>query len=108
MNAELRQRRALILGWRMRRPARVRLLVALIAELTALGLPVVVDTITPAVRIRTGLIVPVLYVTVDPSGGYFEWRGGYHRHRTHDPGGAAERITAYINARAALWVGELS
>jgi hypothetical protein len=92
----------------MRRHARVGLLVALAGELSALGLCVVVDDITPAVRIRTGLVVPVLYVTVDPSGGYFEWRGGYHRHPTHDPGGAAERIAAYIDARAALWVGELS
>ena len=108
MNAELRRRRVLIMGSRIRRRARVRLLVALVGELTALGLPMVVDIITPAVRIRTGLIVPVLYVTVDPSGGYLEWRGGYHRHPAHDPGGAAGRIAAYINARVALWVGELS
>jgi hypothetical protein len=105
MSAVLRRRRVLIVG---RRCGRVRLLIALVGELSALGLVVMVDNITPAVRIRTGLIVPVLYVTVDPSGGYFEWCGGYHRHPAHDPHSAAERIADYIDARAALWVGELS
>jgi hypothetical protein len=110
MSTALRRRRALIAG---RRCARVRLLVALVGELSALDLVVMVDNITPAVRIRTGLIVPVLYVAVlyvavDPSGGYFEWCGGYNRHPAHDPHGAAERIADYIDARAALWAGALS
>ena len=99
MGAWLHRLGKVILRRRERIRRHTRLLVHLADALTELGFPVSFGDGRSAVYIRTGLMIPVLCVTVDATGAFFEWRHGYNRHQADDPEGAARRIVAYIKAR---------
>jgi hypothetical protein len=106
VNADLM--RCIVVRRRLRRVGRVRLLAELAGELAALGLCVSIGDARPGLYVRTGRMVPVLCVTVDVSGAFFEWRGAYNRHAADDPAGAARQILAYINARGSRRSGRPS
>ncbi len=99
MGARLRRWGSVVLQRQVRFRRRTRLLENLAESLIELGLPVSFSDGGAAVYIRTGLMIPVLSVTVDSAGAFFEWRYGYNRHPADDPAGTAQRIVAYIKAR---------
>jgi hypothetical protein len=77
----------------------LRLISGLCRELAKLGLNVGMSDARPAVVIRTGLINPPLWITVDASGEFFEWRDADEQHPVTDLAGAAARIAEHIRNR---------
>jgi hypothetical protein len=67
-------------------------------ELVKLGLGVGLSDARPAVVIRTGPGNPVLLITVDASGEFFQWCDARERHPVTDPAGAAAHVAEYVRA----------
>ena len=79
------------------RDAELEALAVLCRELAALGLSLGLSDARPAVVIRMKGMSP-LWVTVDASGGFFEWSDPVERHVAEDPAGAAVQLREHINA----------
>jgi hypothetical protein len=76
----------------------LELVVELCRPLAKIGLNVGMSDARPAAVIRTRN-EPSLWITVDPSGEYFEWDEAQHRHPTTDPAGAAALVLDQVEAR---------
>jgi hypothetical protein len=75
------------------------LLTELCRALAKLGLSVGLVDARPAVVIHSP---QPLWITVDPSGEFFEWHEAQHQHPATDPTGAAALVSERINAQRSL------
>jgi hypothetical protein len=75
---------------------KLELITGLCRELAKFGLSVGLGDARPAVVIRTG--PEPLWITVDASGGFFEWCDAEERHPVTDPAGAAAHVVEYVRA----------
>jgi hypothetical protein len=72
------------------------LLTGLCRALAELGLSVGLVDARPAVVIHSPRS---LWITVDPSGEFFEWRNADQRHPVTDPAGAAALVSEHVKAQ---------
>lgn len=72
---------------------------ALCREIAKLGLNVGMSDARPAAVIRTAVVNPPLWITVDLGRQYFEWRDAEYRHAVADVSGAAARIAQHVRDR---------
>jgi hypothetical protein len=75
----------------------LELIIDLCRPLAKIGLNVGMSDARPAAVIRTR-DEPSLWITVDPSGEFFEWHEAQHRHPVTDPGGAAALVSEQVKA----------
>jgi hypothetical protein len=82
----------------LRSQAELRLITELCRALADLGLGVGMSDARPAavIHIRDE---PSLWITVDPSGEFFEWNEAQHRHPASDPAGAAALVSEHVKAQ---------
>ncbi|GAA4510805.1 hypothetical protein GCM10023191_073960 [Actinoallomurus oryzae] len=73
----------------------LRLITGLCRELAKLGLNVGMSDARPAVLVRKQG-EPVLMITMDGSGGFFEWSEGENRHPAIDMAGAAAAVSEHV------------
>lgn len=71
-------------------------LTELCRALAELGLNVGLADARPAIVIRSP---EPLWITVDPSGEFFEWYEAQHRHPVTDPAGAAALVSEQVKAQ---------
>jgi hypothetical protein len=76
----------------------LELVVELCRPLAKIGLNVGMSDARPAavIRTRNG---SSLWITVDPSGEFFEWDEAQHRHPVTDPAGVAALVSEQVKAR---------
>ncbi|HEY0541325.1 MAG TPA: hypothetical protein VGD53_23345 [Actinoallomurus sp.] len=74
------------------------LITGLCRRLAMMSLNVGMSDAQPAAVIRTRN-EPSLWITVDPSGEYFEWHEAQHQHPVTDFAGAAALILEYVKAQ---------
>jgi hypothetical protein len=78
---------------------KLRVLAALCRELAELGLNVGMSDAKPAISARFGRLAPRLWISVNPTGEFFEWcRDTRDRHAVADPKGAARQIADHVTA----------
>jgi hypothetical protein len=83
----------------MHRDPELVLLTELCRALAELELSVGLLDARPAIVIRSP---EPLWITVDPSGEFFEWREADQRHPVTDPAGAAALVSEQVKAQRSL------
>ena len=76
----------------------LELIAELCRPLAKIGLNVGMSDARPAVVVRTRN-EPSLWITVDPSGEFFEWNEAQQRHPVADPSGAAALVSEQLKVR---------
>jgi hypothetical protein len=80
------------------RKEHVEAIVALCRELATRGLNVGMSDARPAVLVRVKRM-PLVHVTIDESGEFFEWDTPLNRHPISDPAGAAAQLAENVRER---------